>query len=261
MQSEAVYQHFRSEEAPLIAEFSDLINQAESEYRPILTNFLDPRERVIIAALLPDNGLVKFKSWGGFKDAERQRGIFYPTYFKPRQDDFELTLLQLRYPIKFAQLKHSQILGTILGSGLQRQVIGDIITDDQQWQVVVDQKISQYLINQVDRIGRTKVKFETTLLSQVLSPAIDWQRAEISVLSWRLDTVLAMVFHFSRKKAKELLAADKVQLNWSRLNRPDTQLKLQDVLSVRGYGRVKLVSTTGVSKRGRIHLQVDILKK
>lgn len=261
MQSEAVYQHFRSAEAPLIAEFSDLINQAADEYRPILTRFLDPRERFIIQSLLPSDSTVKFACWGVTEHAERQRGIFYPAYFVPQKSDFELALLQIHYPLKFAQLKHSQILGTILGNGLQRSVIGDIITDEQQWQVIVDQNIAVYLLDQIERIGRTKVKFEAVSLDQVISPKIDWERLDISVLSWRLDAILAAVFHFSRKKAKELLAADKVQLNWMPLMRPDIQLKLQDILSIRGYGRFKIIETTGISKRGRIHLQVDVLRK
>lgn len=51
-----VYQHFRKSEAPFVAQVLDWIEQAQVEYRPILTAFLDPRQAFILQTLVGEKG-------------------------------------------------------------------------------------------------------------------------------------------------------------------------------------------------------------
>lgn len=256
----SIYQHFRSDEAPLITELSDLISQAEFEYRPILTHFLNPRERAIIASLLGQKKQVKFCANGLFQQAERRRGLFYPEYFNPKQEDFQLALMEIKYPVKFAQLEHRQILGTLLGSGLKRSAIGDILTDGIHWQVIIEKPMVEFLKQEIERIGKIKVQLEEISFSQLLQPKIEWEKASFSVSSLRIDNLVASVCHFSRARCKQLLAAKKVHLNWMLIEQPDFDLKLQDVISVRGFGRFQLASLGQVSKKGHLRVEVLILK-
>ena len=73
MVNSEVYQHFRAEEKPLIDSLNDYINQAQNEYRPILTHFLDPRQQHITQFLLQADDMIKVKADGGFAQAERDR--------------------------------------------------------------------------------------------------------------------------------------------------------------------------------------------
>lgn len=52
MEAANVKQHFRPDEAPFIDEVQGWIATATSEYRPVLTEFLNPRQRFIASTLV-----------------------------------------------------------------------------------------------------------------------------------------------------------------------------------------------------------------
>lgn len=261
MNNNAVFQHFRPEEKPLINNFFNLIDQCNSEYRPILTDFLNPRERLIIKALLHHDLPVSFSSYGLFRTSERQRGIFFPDYFQPQTTDFALSLLEINYPSKFSQLRHSQILGTLLGKGLKRSVIGDIVTDGQRWQVAVEKQIADFLQLEINQIGKNRVQLKQMSLTEAIEPKIDWQQLTMTVSSLRIDNLIASVFRLSRTRAKELLINGKVQLNWRLADQANTELQQGDMVSARGFGRFRLAKIGNFSKKGRLHVEALVLKK
>lgn len=62
---------------------------------------------------------------GAYPGAEMQRGLAYPAYYQPTEDDFELQLLEINYPQKFAELHHRQVMGAVLSTGVER---GPLVT-------------------------------------------------------------------------------------------------------------------------------------
>ena len=261
MNNNSIFQHFRPEEETLINNFSNLISQCNLEYRPLLTDFLNPRERLIIKALLHHDLPVSFSSWGLFRASERQRGILFPDYFHPQMADFNLDLLEIDYPSKFSQLRHSQILGALMANGLKRSVIGDIVTDGQRWQVVVEKQVTDFLQLEIVQIGKIRVKFKLTSFENAIKPKIDWQRQAMTVSSLRIDKLISSVFQLSRTRSKELFINGKVQLNWRKTDQPKAELQLNDMISVRGFGRFQLTKIGDFSKKGRLHVETLVLKK
>ncbi|HEY8345340.1 MAG TPA: S4 domain-containing protein, partial [Bacillota bacterium] len=79
-----------------------------------------------------------------------------------------------------------------------------------------------------------------------------------TVASLRLDAVAGLGFGISRTKMAREIKAEKVKVNWCSTTDPDYQVKVGDVLSIKGRGRVVVAETTGLSKKGRIGV---ILKK
>ena len=76
---------FRKDEAALIDHFAELIETARTEYRPVLTDFTDPRQRLIATSLVSADDDIKLVHFGGYPHAERQRIIFAPSYFQQRR--------------------------------------------------------------------------------------------------------------------------------------------------------------------------------
>ncbi|MFT8372581.1 MAG: YlmH/Sll1252 family protein [Liquorilactobacillus satsumensis] len=261
MVKETIYQHFRAEESTTVTELGTLIAQAQTEYRPILTHFLNPRERFIAETLVHEDNRVKLAAEGLVPNAERQRMLFYPDYYEPVLADFELALLEVKYPVKFATLKHSQILGALMNSGIKREVIGDIITDGSRWQLIADQQFSRFLQTQIENVGRIKVRLSELEPSAVVIPLDEWQEEQVSVSSLRIDVLVAAVYHLSRNRAKELLNNKLIHLNWMLLDKPDHEIAVYDVVSVRGFGRFKLEEIRGLSKKEKIRVVVAFLKK
>lgn len=256
-----ITQHFRGEEAPFVESATGFIQQASDEYRPILTHFLNPRQQYILSTLVNRDSDLKMAFNGGYPGAEMCRGMIYPAYFDEASLDFELNLFEVDYPVKFTDLQHGQILGSMLGAGIDREVLGDIITDGIRWQVFTTEDMSRYIASQVDRMGKIKVRLKTIDLDEHLFPLNAWEEESTTLSSTRLDNVVATGFHLSRHHAKELIEAGRIQLNWNVFERPDYQLAFQDVISVRGFGRVRLTSVNGVTKKDKLKVTLSVLHK
>ncbi|WP_203641908.1 YlmH family RNA-binding protein [Levilactobacillus andaensis] len=257
---ENITQHFRPDEAPFIDAITGWLQQVQDEYRPVLTHFLNPRQ-VYIATTLARHADIPVRFSGGHEHAEMQRALFYPEYYTPEAKDFELTLMRVDYPVKFATLHHSQILGTLLGAGIEREILGDILTDGEVWQVVTETSMVDYLTSQVDRIGRVKARLKLDDWTQLVRPLNEWESESATLSSLRLDNIVGTGFHLSRHRAKELIEGGHVRLNWADTLKPDYELDVADIVSVRGFGRIRLDEVAGRTKKEKIRVTLAVLKK
>ncbi|APR28692.1 RNA-binding protein [Pediococcus acidilactici] len=253
-------QHFRPDEQPLIEEFSALVQEAKDQNRSILTNFLNPRQQHILTTLVNRDEELQLSFFGGFTNAENQRGLIYPQYFVPEKADFLVKIFEIDYPVKFAELEHRQILGTLANSGIQRDTFGDIVHYQDRWQVATNGELEKFFSNEITRIGRIKVRMQLAAPSEILTPVNDWERTQVTLASLRLDSIVATAFSISRHRAKELIEHRQVQLNWMIDEKADTIIARNDVISVRKYGRIKLVEVLGKTKKDKLKTQLDLIK-
>jgi RNA-binding protein YlmH len=258
---ENVYQHFRKEEQEFIDSAMDWIKKVEEQYAPYLTPFLDPRQRFILESLAGQYEEVTIHFFGGFEEAERKRAFVSPAYFEPEIVDYQIVLAEIQYPKKFAELSHGQILGSLLGAGIKRETLGDIITDGERWQFLVDEPMYSYLLTEVNQVGRTNIRLEQQPFDSLLRMQDNWEIDTEIVSSLRLDVVLASVFRLSRGKAKELIASGRVKVNWMQVERPDLELDIQDMLSIRGFGRVQIREIQGRTKKDKMLLEIGKLDR
>lgn len=256
-----VYQHFRSEERPFIDTIQDWIEQVNMQYAPVLTEFLDPRQAYILETLVRQESELKFRFFGGYEEAERRRCLIFPEYYEPTQEDFEIDLFNVHYPKKFTVLSHGKILGSLIGTGIRREFLGDIISDGENWQVFIAKEISSYVQLQLSKIGNVKVRLEELSYVDILIPKDGWTNENTTVSSLRLDNVISTVFNISRQRAKQLTETGKVKVNWAPTQRPDFVLDLLDIVSIRGFGRLQIQVIEGTTKKGKIRLELGVLRK
>ncbi|MFC6316329.1 RNA-binding protein [Lapidilactobacillus achengensis] len=258
----AVFQHFRPEERPFIERIDEWRNQAIDEYRPILTNFLDPRQQFLIETVIGKLD-ESFRYWqaGGYNQAERKRVIFAPGYYQPQSEDYRIQLFEIKYPLKFAELSHGKILGTLINSGIDRSQFGDIITDGERWQFFGVASMADFFVEQITKIGSINVRVIPMNAIETVVPANDWVAESLVVSSMRLDTIVADTFNISRQRAKGLIEAQQVQVNWTTVTQPDFQLDLLDMLSVRKFGRVQLRNVLGQTRKAHYKLEIGTLRR
>lgn len=256
---ENIKQHFRPNEAPFIDQVTDWINTTLGQYRPVLTSFLNPRQRYIAQTLVNREDGVKLKSDGGWSGAEMQRLLFYPSYYQPTTADFELTVLEVNYPIKFIELHHRQIMGTLIGEGLERNAFGDILGDNGRWQVVVSETMAKYLRTNIHHIGRAKIKWDSVTEDEVLHPVEEWEELATTVSSLRLDSIVAAGFNYSRNRAKQLVEHGQVRLNWEEVIRPDEEVVVHDLISVRHGGRIRVDADNGQTRKNKEKVVLSVV--
>lgn len=256
-----VYQHFRKSEAVFIDEAAELLERVESQYAPLLTDFLDPRQSFILETLIRQNSELSYLFYGGYEAAERKRCLVFPDYYQANTDDFSLSLYEIVYPIKFATLSHGKILGSLLSTGLKRAYFGDILSDGTRWQVFLATEIENYVVQQVEKIGKVGVRLEKREYTQLIIPKDTWEFEHTTTSSLRLDAIISSVYNISRQRSKELVEQGKVKVNWTENLRPDFELELLDIISIRGFGRIQLKNIEGKTKKEKYRLEIGVLRK
>lgn len=254
-----VYQHFRPEERDFIDQVTSWKQQVEEQYAPKRTDFLDPRQRQIMEAVV-GQGDVKVAFWGGWPNAERQRALLYPSYFEPSEAEFGLQLYGVKYPQKFAVIRHPQLLGSLMGLGLKREKFGDILQKDASFQLILAEEVSAYVEANFTHIGKTAVTIEPLSFENVIIPKEEWHHSSVTVSSLRLDAVVAALPGMSRQKAQDAIKGGAVKLNWQPAEAVAAECEEGDMLSVRGIGRIKLQSIDGQTKKDKWRITLGILK-
>lgn len=259
MKQSVIYQHFRKEEMVFIDRVLEWKQRVEDTYVPVVTPFLNPREQFILQSLLSSDDTIHVFFDGRFHNAERKRAVL-TVADSIEDEEFMIEVLSIRYPTKFATLKHSAILGSILGCGIQREQVGDIVTDGHNWQVVVSQSVSGYIRDNCRKIGSVTVTLHPVLNEALLTPTNDYKVLQTTVSSMRLDAVIATAFNISRQLSKELIEQNHVTVNWKEENKTHVTVEQFDVVSVRKHGRVILSRLNGLTKNEKYKIELQVLK-
>ena len=254
-----IYQHFRKEEQELIGQLIDKCEQADKNYAPVLTVFLDPRGQYILEVITKSYGDLNVHFNGG-PQSERKRAIIAPSYFKPQLEDFEISLLELDYPKKFVTMQHQHVLGTLMSLGIEREQLGDIVIDE-EIQFVLTKRLESYMMSELTRIKGATVKLNSIPFKYMIQSEENWRTHGTTVSAMRLDVVLKEMIHKSRSIAKQLIEKKRVKVNHTIVDTPDFQLEQNDLLSIQGFGRARIIDIGGRTKKNKLHITYQTLFK
>ena len=223
--------------------------------------FLDERGRVLAEARLNREDVFSC-FWGGFEGAQRcYLGIGGDE--APVPEDFPLAAVRITcwlpgHTVPTAQLPtHRDYLGALLGLGLRRECIGDILTDGDSAVCFLDDKMLPVVRDELSSVGRFSVRVEQVELAECAGWQQKTEEVRINVPSLRADAVLASLLHLSRAEAASLIMRGAVSLCHMPLSQQHASLEEGDTLSVRGYGRWRILEIGGLSKKGRIWLTAE----
>lgn len=240
------------------------------------SDFLNPRERFIIenqasAFFAHDDSSPLCFFWGGYPSAERVMLCFMPAYLRYSVSEGDTPQTALReemsgamIPIRiktsgYVKLAHRDFLGALIGLGIERTAMGDIIPDTDGAVVFATPSVAQLIKNELTYIGRDKVKAQDATLSEDFDHEREFERISGTVASPRLDAVLSELARTSRENAKSLIAEGLVEHNHFTAVHPDRVVANGDIISVRKKGGIKggkfiVDSTDTLSSKGRVRL-------
>ena len=225
------------------------------------TEFMDPRQAALFAGILSDIGAAEglhMQAFGGHPGAERQMLGFWQDYMTPEEAGFPITPLRLRYDTKFAEgLTHRDFLGSTLGTGITRALVGDIAVMPSQTILFVHKDIADYIIGALNKVKRLRVEAEVCPAEELFVFQTDRARVRLTVASLRLDAVASVLFRLSRAQITDLIRGDKVLLNWA-AGKATAAVAAGDVITIRGTGRAKVVEIEGETKKERVALICEL---
>ena len=225
-----------------------------------ISAFLSPRELHYACAYLGSEGYI---TYGGYGDAERKRIYFLPDYMEGVIDvssfaDFgEESGIDTVF-VKgsgFVRLTHRDFMGSLLGIGIERSVIGDIVVLDGESAVVMcDAKIADFLINEWTEVGHDKVRCSRVDLGGDFVPERRYAPISDTIASARLDCIVAALCNLSRERARVCVVSGLCELDYECEERPDREVTPPALISVRGYGKFRVNSIGDPTKKGRLRL-------
>lgn len=246
------------EERVLLAQVLDRMERAQRRQEPVRTPFLSPREQLDAKALLAAAGHPRYAAVGGYPGAERRVLVFLPDWLEEeylQPGDF-LRGLRCAW-FREDTLTHRDILGSLMGMGVRRDTVGDILVGDGSCDLVVADSVAGFLLDSLTSAGRTKLRVEEIPLEELRVPAQERRVLHDTVAALRLDSVAAVGFSVSRSRAGQYIAQGRVAVNWRETTKADLSLKEGDVISCRGLGKCRLAQVGGLSRKGRVQITVE----
>lgn len=249
-----------TDEELLYAVLDDKIRECENNNYISCTSFLDIYQQSKAMRYLSKMN-TKYEFFGGFEDSERRIVVFLPEYadgdFLKNCDDVPVVPLRIDKD-SFSDLSHRDYLGAIMGLGIRREMLGDILTDEKGCTAAAMKNVAKYLCENLTSVGRGTV--HTHILDSFENIRSDekFEFKRCFVISMRADSVISACFSFSRSEAVRRITAGEVFINGIQIAKSDYKVPFSSKVVLRGKGKVIVTEDCGITKKGR---QAFIIKK
>ena len=245
------------EDRLLLAKVWDKINAGQRKNIPAHTCFLSPRELELARYLF--GSLEGLYSFGGFRDAERRMLVYLPDYLD------ESTLIEEDSPVVCLRSaffhgdnpSHRDFLGALMGAGIARETIGDICVGKESCDFFVTEEIAPYILQNFTSASRTHLRLSRIPLSQASIPEPEVKEIRDTLASLRLDSVISSGFRIGRSLAAQYVTQGKAAIDGLPCEKPDKVVTEGSKISVRGLGKIRLVSVNGRTKKDRISVIIQ----
>jgi RNA-binding protein YlmH len=189
---------------------------------------------------------------GIFEECERKMLAFS----KDCPEDFPSVLLRVTNKSHFEKLEHRDYLGAVMALGIKREKIGDLILKNDACYGAFSEDICDYIQYNLTSIGRCPCVVE--ILDDIESQDIKPNSEEIAVITTalRLDCVVSAITNLSRSKAVDIIGQGKVLLDYSEITEKDKNVDNDSIITIRGYGKFKVIEQIGSTQKGRIRLKL-----
>jgi photosystem II S4 domain protein len=171
----------------------------------------------------------------------------------------ELAALDVAGNFLFDPATHRDFLGSILGTGIVREKVGDIVVlGERGAQIIVVPELVEFLCQSLVQVRSVPVKTQPIPLENLkIRPP---KRKEMTTVeaSMRLDAIASAGFGMSRSKMSDAISSGDVRVNWKDITQPSHTVQAGDLIAMRGKGRLE-VGDVAITKKQRYRIQLTRL--
>ncbi len=250
---------YNNEEELLLKRFSELARKSSEHGYYVFTDFLGLSEQSVFAAAkihFPKG--THYTLFGGTDGCERIMIRFGNPDEFGYEEKFPISVIMAKpKAAKFAdKLSHRDFLGSLMNLGIERSCLGDIVIIDNVGYIFAKEDMAKYICESLTKIKHTDV---TCSISENL-PAGELFKTEtvkIQLSGERADAAVAKVFGLSREDALSLFKKRLVFVSGKECENNSYAPKPGDIISVRGYGRFIYKGPAGLSKKGKLNIEIE----
>jgi len=242
----------------LIARVLDKAISAEKSRTVTWTDFLDPYQIRLVERSICSVKDIEYRFDGGYNGAERKIAIFEPARLSDLSKESEETpLCLINIQLKREDnITHRDYLGSLMGLGIKREKIGDIIVEGGSCSVIVLKEIADYILYNLSKVGNTGVFVSKGKIDDLVVPEPKTKEIRCTVPSLRLDCIISNGFGVSRNQVAPLFRSGRVYVNWEPEEKLSAQVKAGDTISVKGKGRIVLEEIGNKTRKDRISIVI-----
>lgn len=247
----------------LLAQILDKIEFSKQKEKLEYTDFLDMYQIALVKSFLKRIEFKNYVLFGGFEDSERNVLIIFP-------EKYNISMIEKNYSkiIKVIRVvlnhddkgkySHRNYLGGIIKVGMKREKVGDILVFDDGADILVKEESVETLKQELGTLNRFDgAKFEIVELEHLREQVIKVEELSIIVPSLRLDNFVSDLAKTSRSKAVQIIDSERVFINGQNEIKVSKQVKLGDVITIRGKGRFVVKEFSGTTRSGRTVVKVE----
>lgn len=215
---------------------------------PTLSKFLTIKEQQLL-----NNKSVEVVFSNVYPEEERKRALIFP---KGQNIDyiFDLSLISF----KNYDFGHADCLGALMSLGISRDVIGDIIVDENKVYIIIANEIKKYIIENLSKVKNQYIIVEENSIKEIKDIKKEVLSTDhIIISSLRIDVVVAVICKFSRSKSQEYINGGFVKVNGVIMDKYDYFLKKDDYISIRKFGRTYIRDVIRKTKKDKLVVLVD----
>ena len=248
------------EERIILARALDKLDQARNRSIPAHTGFLTQAQQAVVGEAISACGHPAHLFFGGYSGAERAVCAFLPDW--QTETDWladeagPVAAVRCSFP-EHSGLTHRDFLGGLMGIGITREKLGDILVGDGVCDVVVLRELLPVVLDQFSAAGRFRLKTEPLPLEELRPAQTEGKLIRDTVATLRLDAVASSGFSLARSKAAALIESGRLELNHRPCVKPDKLVEAGDVFTCRGLGKCVLRCVLGQSKKGRTMIEIE----
>lgn len=218
------------------------------------TRFLNPYEAELVISILNKFKLF-YKLYLSHENAERRLIFFSEIDFNLEEFLADSTAI-LVFDKKNHELNHRDVLGALMSLGIERDLIGDILLNEDKVEISVLREVADFIRFNLDSIKKLSVDLyekDSFFMDQSL---IKFKDFVITISSLRLDSFVSASINTSRSQAKNLILKDYVKLNYQLNSDPSSQVNESDSISIRGHGRYYFQELLNKTRKDKYRLSV-----
>ncbi len=253
----------KQEDKICLSQVLDKIEFSKTRDKIEFTDFLDMYQVSLVQNFLRKIKFESYQLYGGYEEAERKILLIYPEKYdeKMLEKNYHKILKIVRIDLpdeERGKYSHRNYLGGIVKLGLKREKVGDIIVHDQGADIITLDDFADILKQQLPSLTRFEnSKIELKEIQDLAKREIKVEQVKIIVPSLRLDNFVSDLARTSRSKASQIIDQERVFVNGQNETKASKQLKLNDVITIRGKGRFVIHEFAGTTRSGRMVVIVE----
>lgn len=176
-----------------------------------------------------------------FKPYEDTERIIIYRDIKPKVSLFKI--------ITKEKLRHQDIMGSILSLNIKKEMLGDIIVDDNNYYFYILESINNYISNYFTKVKNINISLEELPLDYLKDYKRKYKEIIVNDKSNRVDLIISKLTGLSRRVVKDMINNKEIILNYQILTSNSYQFRENDIFSIRGYGKYKYIEIINKTKK------------